>query len=298
MLSGGIRIGTCSWTERSLIDSGAFYPPGVDSAEQRLRFYASRFDTVEIDSSYFSIPTRAMAQAWAERTPSGFLFHVKAFGALTGHRIEPQGLAKELREMLPAADPAQTGVQVCEPAALRAMAQAMVEALQPLKAAHKLGFVIFQFPPWFGYQKANLEYLAYCKQLMAGLPIAVEFRHGSWLTRRHADDLFAFLREHKITYITCDEPQYGTLASLPFHPEATTSMAYLRLYGRNAESWLGHSDLRYDYRYDRQELGEIAEAAKRLSVDTRATFIMFKNCHAGHAVANALQMRELLAPRL
>ena len=68
---------------------------------------------------------------------------------------------------------------------------------------------------------------------MAGLPIAVEFRHGSWLTRAHADDVLAFLKEHKISYITCDEPQYGNLSTAPFRPEVTTSMGYLRLHGRN-----------------------------------------------------------------
>jgi uncharacterized protein YecE (DUF72 family) len=297
MESGGIRIGTCSWTEKSLIDSGAFYPPQATSAEQRLRFYASRFDTVEVDSSYFSIPTLQMTHAWVERTPEQFLFHLKAYGALTGHHIEPQALPKDLLELLPAADRLQESVHVSDAAALKGMAQAMVASLEPLKIAKKLGFVIFQFPPWFSYTNANRDYILHCKELMAGLPIAVEFRHGSWLLRRHADELFAFLREHKITYITCDEPQYGTLVSAPFHPEATTAIAYLRLYGRNAENWLGSAELRYDYLYDELELRGFAAEIKRLSAKARTTFVMFKNCHAGHAITNALQMRELLKPQ-
>lgn len=294
MSNGAIRIGICSWTEKCLIESGTFYPQGVTSAEERLRFYASHFDTVEVDSSYYAIPTPQMALAWAERTPDKFLFHVKAYGALTGHGIDPKTLLKELRELLPEADRARDNIHVSEPALLRAMAQAVVAALEPLKTAHKLGFVIFQFPPWFSYKKANRDYLLYCKELMAGLPIAVEFRHGSWLTHRHADELFEFLREHKITYITCDEPQYGTLASAPFHPEATTSMAYLRLHGRNAETWFKRSNLRYEYLYGEQELREFAAEARRLSAKARMTFIMFNNCHGGHAVKNALQMKEIL----
>ena len=294
MRSGGIRIGTCSWAEKGLIESGAFYPPAVASAEQRLRFYASHFDTVELDSSYYAIPTLQMAQAWAERTPEKFLFHVKAYGALTGHSIDPQALPDKLRRMLPAADRGEPTVHVSDPALLRAMAREFVAALAPLKEASKLGFIIFQFPPWFSHKNANKDYLLYCKELAAGLPIAVEFRHGSWLASRHAQELFAFLRKHKISYITCDEPQLGTGANGPFHPEVTTSVAYLRLHGRNAEAWLDRSNLRNDYLYDEQELREFSAVARRLGERARSTFLMFNNCHGGHAVRNAMRMRGLL----
>ena len=294
MESGGILIGTCSWTEKSLIESGTFYPQGVTSAEERLKFYASHFDTVEVDSSYYAIPTRQMALAWAERSPEKFLFHVKAYGGLTGHSIDPTQLPGELRDMLPAADRAEAAIHVSEPAVIKAMAKAVIAALDPLKSAHKLGFIIFQFPPWFSYKNANRDYLLYCKELMAGLPIAVEFRHGSWLTRGHADHLFAFLREHKITYIACDEPQYGDLTTAPFHPEVTTSIAYLRLHGRNTETWLERSSLRNDYLYPEQELRTFALLARRLSARARTTFLMFNNCRGGYAVRNALQLREIL----
>ncbi|HBG04230.1 MAG: hypothetical protein A2075_17125 [Geobacteraceae bacterium GWC2_58_44] len=293
MESGVIRIGTCSWTEKSLIESGTFYPEGITSAEERLRFYARHFDTVELDSSYYAIPTLHMAQAWAERTPEKFLFHVKAYGALTGHSIDPRALPAQLRALLSAEERTQDLLHVSEPAQLRAMAQALIAALAPLIAAHKLGFLIFQFPPWFTCKNANRDYLLYCKELMAGLPIAVEFRHGSWLTRQHADELFAFLREHKITYITCDEPQYGNLTTAPFHPEITTSVAYLRLHGRNAESWLQHATARNDYLYGEQELTTFASVARRLSSKARITFLMFNNCHGGQAVRNALQMQKI-----
>jgi len=294
MQRGVIRIGTCSWAEKSLIESGAFYPAGVTTPEGRLRFYAGHFDTVEVDSSFYAIPTSRMVSAWAERTPPGFLFHVKAYGALTGHSIAPGTLPPELREMLPAADRDLESVQIAEPALLRALAQANVAALDPLKAAHRLGFIVFQFPPWFGYKNANLDYLLHCKELMAGLPIAVEFRHGSWLTHHHQGALFDFLRQHKITYITCDEPQYGTLATAPLLPEVTTSIAYLRLHGRNAENWLSHATPRYDYLYDSNELETFATLALRLSTRARLVFVMFNNCHLGHAAQNALQLQEIL----
>jgi uncharacterized protein YecE (DUF72 family) len=294
MSPGLIRIGTCSWSERSLIESGSFYPEAVTTPEQRLRFYAGRFDTVEVDSSYYAIPTPRMVQAWIERTPERFLFHVKAFGALTGHGIDAAELPAELREMLPAAQRSESGLHVSEPALLRGIAEALVASLQPLREARKLGFVIFQFPPWFTHKIANRDYILYCKDLMAGLPIAVEFRHGSWLTRQHADELFSFLREHKITYITCDEPQLGNLATVPFQPEVTTSVAYLRLHGRNAESWANRADARYHYLYNDHELRSLAAVARTLSSRARTTFVMFNNCHGGDAVRNALQLRDML----
>jgi uncharacterized protein YecE (DUF72 family) len=294
MSPGLIRIGTCSWSERNLVESGAFDPEAVTTPEQRLRFYACHFDTVEIDSSYYAIPTRRMVQAWIERTPERFLFHVKAFGALTGHGINAAELPGELREMLPAAQRSESGLHVSEPALLRGVAQALVASLKPLKDAGKLGFAIFQFPPWFTHKIANRDYILYCKELMAGIPIAVEFRHGSWLTRQHAADLFAFLREHKVTYIACDEPQLGNLATAPFHPELTTSVAYLRLHGRNAESWANRAEAGYHYLYDQHELRSLAAVARTLSSRARTTFVMFNNCHGGDAVRNALQLSDML----
>ena len=298
MESGTIRIGTCSWAEKSLIESGGFYPEGCASAEGRLRFYAGRFDTVEVDSSYYSIPTLQMTRAWVSRTPDNFLFHLKAFGALTGHAIDPGALTGELRGLFSGAQLAQESLQVSDPVQLRALAQAQVAALAPLKGARKLGFVLFQFPPWFSCKNANRDYLLYCREFMAGLPIAVEFRHGSWLTRRHAEETFAFLREHRITYVTCDEPQYGNLSTAPFHPELTTCMAYLRLHGRNAETWRQRAGSTDDYLYGDREMRSLSLTARRLSWRARTTFVMFNNCHGGNAVRNALQMQNLMrSPR-
>src|SRR4029078_8110705 len=90
-----VRVGTCSWADDSL--SKLWYPPGVGSAEARLRFYAEHFDTVEVNSSYYALPTEAMAAAWAERTPPGFVFHVKAFGMMTRHPVRVEQLPPDMR---------------------------------------------------------------------------------------------------------------------------------------------------------------------------------------------------------
>ncbi len=290
-----IRVGTCSWAEKSLVESGQFYPRGSDSAEERLRFYASRFDTVEVDSTYYAIPATRTTQLWAERTPAGFLFHIKAYGALTGHGASPGTLPKELRELLPAADGGKAKVYP-DRELRKAIAETFVASLTPLKHTGKLGLLVYQYPPWFRHQSANLDFILKCREELGDLPMAVEFRHGSWLTERRREEVFRFLRANGITYITADEPQYGSLATVPFLPEATSHIAYLRLHGRNVGTWLMkgvETTLRYDYLYRPEELRLFAASARELSHRAGMTFIMFNNCHLGYAIKNALEMLQL-----
>ncbi|HEY5973600.1 MAG TPA: DUF72 domain-containing protein [Geobacteraceae bacterium] len=297
MSGSTIHVGTCSWAERSLLTSGEFYPRGVSSAEERLKYYASRFDTVEVDATYYAIPAMRTTELWAARTPPGFLFHIKAYGALTGHGIDPRTLPIPLRALLPAADRERASLHLQEPQLLQAIAAAFVEALAPLKAAGKLGLIVFQFPPWFQYQRPDLAFILRCQELTGGLPIAVEFRHGSWLAQPHRTLVLGFLRDHGITHVIADEPQYGTLATVPFLPETTTETAYFRLHGRNREAWLkkgADTSARYDYLYSARELQDFAETAQRVARQTRRVFVMFNNCRAGHAVRNALELLTLV----
>jgi uncharacterized protein YecE (DUF72 family) len=295
--SGIIRVGTCSWTEKSLIESGEFYPKAAMNSEERLKYYAARFDTVEVDATYYAIPPLHTVELWAERSPPGFTFHVKAYGALTGHGIDPRTLPRELRELLPAAEREKRSVHLTDPSLLAVVADAFAASLAPLRTAGKLGLVVFQFPPRFRYERNGLARILACRELTGDLPLAVEFRHGSWLSDRHRSGVLGFLRDHGFCYVTADEPQYGTPVTVPFLPAATTDVAYLRLHGRNADAWLkkgGESRERYDYLYAAGELEEIAGAARQLAARARVVFVMFNNCRAGHAMKNALEMLHLL----
>ena len=130
-----IRVGTCSWTEKTLLKSGEFYPTESKSAEDRLRYYATSFDTVEIDSSYYAIPDMRNASLWAERTPADFVFHVKAFSALTGHAVEPRTLPAEIFRSLPAGQRGERHVYVKAPELLQTIGQRFADSLAPLKDA-------------------------------------------------------------------------------------------------------------------------------------------------------------------
>jgi uncharacterized protein YecE (DUF72 family) len=292
-----IRVGSCSWAEKTLLESGEFYPKEAASAEERLRFYAAQFDTVEVDTTYYAIPAPRTTRLWAERTPAGFTFHIKAYGALTGHGISPRTLPKALRELLPAAEREERTVYLREPSLLKAVADAFTSSLAPLRTSGKLGLVVFQFPPWFSYKDASLDYILTCRELMGELPLAVEFRHGSWLTEGHRDRIFGFLRGHGLTYVTADEPQYGSPVTVPFVPAATSDVAYFRLHGRNTGNWLkkgGETSARFDYLYSREELRQFADAAHAVARQAKTVFMMFNNCRAGHAMRNAREIMKLL----
>src|SRR5262245_2017056 len=98
---GEVRVGICAWADPALIEDGSFYPKKSMTAEARLRWYARSFDTVEINSSYYAIPAARNAVQWAERTPPGFIFNVKAYALMTGHHVRPHTLPAELQLLLP-----------------------------------------------------------------------------------------------------------------------------------------------------------------------------------------------------
>ena len=127
-----IHVGTCSWTEKSLIQSKEFYPKNVRTAESRLQFYSGCFDTVEVDSTYYAIPQKSNALPWAARTPANFVFHIKVYGALTGHAIDAKTLPPDIRAELSEKDKTQKQIYVKEPALVRLIAEKFMDALYPL----------------------------------------------------------------------------------------------------------------------------------------------------------------------
>ena len=296
-----IRTGTCSWTEKTLLKSGEFYPPDIKSARERLEFYSDHFNTVEVDSSYYAIPSEQNALLWAERTPDNFIFHFKAYGALTGHGVNPRSIPKDILSLLPDNEQNKRFTYIKQPEIIKAIGERFVNVLEPLRSSNKLGVVVFQYPQWFHFNPLNFEYILLCKKLMDGIPLAIEFRHGSWLTNNRAKEVFGFLRKNDLSYVTADEPQYGSLATIPYLPEVTSEIAYFRFHGRNTQNWLKkgvETSLRYSYLYSDIELEEFAGSVRRLNRKAKKTYAMFNNCHGGFAVRNALRFKELLAAPL
>src|SRR5437667_3257150 len=147
---GNIRFGTASWTEKTLVASRTFYPPAANTAERRLRYYARHFPLVEVDATYYALPSAEHARAWAERTPADFAFGVKAHAALTRHPLEPARLDQDLLGELPREMRRQRSLHARElpEAVLAELWRRFHVALEPLRAAGKLAYLLFQMPRW------------------------------------------------------------------------------------------------------------------------------------------------------
>src|SRR5258706_2288417 len=231
-----VRIGTASWTDKTLIACGRFYPKGCKSAEQRLRYYASQFSLVEVDSSYYAMPAPATAQLWAERTPNGFVMNVKAFRLFTGHQTQPVVFHRDIQQALPASAGRNLYYRDLPDTIIDELWRRFIEALQPLKASGRLGLVHFQFPPWLICNRAGHAHVALCVERMAGHTLSVEFRHQSWFGDKTASTL-AFERELGVVHTVVDGPQ-GFANSVPAIWEAThPDCALVRLHGHNADTW-------------------------------------------------------------
>ena len=145
-----VRVGTASWTDRTMTARGVFYPEGVSTAEARLRYYASRFPLVEADAGFYAIPDRAVTERWVERTPNDFVFDVKAHALMTGHATDIARLPRVIRDEIPSS--VATGGRVYAkdlPLELRNEVWRLFrDAVEPLHAAGKLGVILLQFAPW------------------------------------------------------------------------------------------------------------------------------------------------------
>jgi uncharacterized protein YecE (DUF72 family) len=295
-----ILVGNCSWTDPTLIACGRFYPAGVSSAEARLRYYATQFPLVEVDSTYYAPPSRRNAELWVARTQPGFVFNVKAFALLTGHPARVDRLPGALREtLLPAARTKRNAyLKDLTPEGVELVWEIHREALAPLLAAGRLGAVLFQFPPWFRANAANRDHLIRIPERLPGLRVAVEFRGGGWL--ESDDDIrrtLSLLADRGFAYVAVDEPQ-GFASSTPPVAEATTDLALVRFHGRNTATWeikTGAASDRFNYLYTEDELREWVPRVRALEGRAGTVHVLFNNNYEDYGVRNARQMSDLLS---
>jgi uncharacterized protein YecE (DUF72 family) len=295
---GEVLVGTCSWTDPTLIQSGRFYPASAKSAEARLQFYASQFRLVEVDSTYYSMPREETAVLWAQRTGPDFVFDVKAFRLFTMHPTPLPVLPKDIRESLPSELQHKANVYQRDlPEDITYELWARFErALLPLDSAGKLGIVLFQFPPWYLPGDEQYDYILSCKQKLPQYRVAVEFRHNSWLNEKNRERTFSFLRENNLPFVCVDEPQ-GFKSSIPPLAQITSDIALVRFHGRNRSTWEKQGITtaeRFNYLYQENELREWVPRIKYLAEKTQQCHVLFNNCHEDKAVNNARQMRLML----
>jgi uncharacterized protein YecE (DUF72 family) len=293
-----VQCGIAGWADKSLIDSRLFYPLHVKTSADRLKFYATQFSLVEVDSTYYGIPKPESVEAWAAQTPVHFTFDVKSFSLFTNHPTKPLSMPPDLREELPANLRAKNIYLEHMPAELLDETwERFRVALEPLRAAGKLAAVFFQFPPWFLPSSRSLAYVEECQERMHGFQVAVEFRRPEWLDARHLDGTLAFLRTRDIPYVAVDVPE-GHRTSMPAVFDVTSSrLAVIRFHGRNHDTWDLRGvppNVRFRYDYTDQELLEWVPRIKEMERSAGRVHALMNNNYSNYSVKNAQQLEKLL----
>ncbi|MDR8761991.1 DUF72 domain-containing protein [Burkholderia multivorans] len=292
-----ILVGTASWTDKTLIECGEFYPQGCKNAEARLRYYSSIFPIVEVDSSYYAMPSTSNGALWVERTPAGFVFDMKAFRLFTGHQTEPKFFPKDLQVELPRTDKKNLYYKDVPAPVIEELWARFFAALQPLHTAGKLGSVLFQFPHWVTAVPKARAHVEHCADRMQPFLTAFEFRHESWLNERNRESTLAMERERGIVHVIVDAPEGVVKRAHTVWEVTSPKLAIVRLHGRNAETWSGAESAaeRFQYEYNDEELEEIAALVRSIATRVARTHVLFNNCFRDVAQRNAHTMMSILA---
>jgi uncharacterized protein YecE (DUF72 family) len=262
---------------------------------------------VEVDSTFYRLPSESMVQGWADRTPDDFTMHVKAFGLMTRHPVKIEVLPEDLRDAMPVDE---RGRVDRPPRELRGeVFRRFLASLEPLRAAGKLGGILFQLPPYVVYKDYSLDYLTWAREELGGDEMLVEFRHRSWLDEENRASTLSFLESIDAAYVTVDAPKSDTAKNLvPTVAAVTSRTAYLRFHGRNLATWNkrgGSAAERFDYLYSDAELEETVPMLEELAGQSEQAFAFFNNNASSEdpenplgrisqAAANARQLRRLL----
>ena len=261
-----IYVGTCGFSYKDWV--GPFYPSGTKSGEM-LQAYARRFAIVEIDSSYYGVPSLATIESMDRRTPGDFRFSAKLPG--TGTHLPDAGVRT-----------------VHEDVTL------FRRNLEPLVASGKFACALMQFPNSFRPSEATNGYIAALRETLPDIALVAEFRNREWQT----NDTLEFLRGLHIGLVNVDQPQFDSL--LRPTTDATSDIAYVRFHGRNYQQWWkGSNESRYDYFYSAEELEPWADRIADLAANAgvKEVFSFFNNHRRGQAVRNAEMFEEMLAER-
>jgi len=276
------HIGTCGYSYPGDPPngwSGIFYPKGGKKRVDELEFYASFFNSVEINSTFYRPASAAMARAWISRTPVDFVFTVKVWQKFT-HAAKLGDGASGTAEPWAPFD--------------RADIEYFSAGIAPLVEAGRLGGLLFQYPAGFVRNPENAERLEAALAAFNFCPKVVELRHRSWSDRRAETD--ALLSRLRASWAFIDEPKFPM--SVKQDLTATDELTYLRLHGRNAEKWWKHQDAweRYDYFYQAENIHRLTERLRQLAGKSpRSKFNVFFNNHArAQAVANGLMLQAVL----
>jgi uncharacterized protein YecE (DUF72 family) len=301
-MAATIRLGTCSFADEALMK--AWYPQGIRTGEQRLRYYGQQFDTVEIDSTFYRLQPPETTAKWAERVPDDFVFHIKAFAPMTRHPVRLEVLPEELHEGL--AVDARGRVDRMPREVRGEVFRLFREMVEPIRAAGKLGGILLQLAPYVVPKPASWEYLDWVREQLDGYTVLVEFRHRSWFDDEYRVETLSFLEERGFANVIADSPRTEAKNVIPTVVAVTSPVAYVRFHGRNAKTWNvrgGSAADRFDHLYEEDELGEWVEPMREVSERAEEAYaLMNTNARSpsprgdiAQGPENALRLAKVLA---
>lgn len=299
MAEGTVLVGTCSWTDQTLVKETDWYPKRSMTAAERLGYYAARFPLAEADSTYYYPPSPQLTRGWAERTPDDFTMNVKAYSLLTGHPAKPNSLWPDLRDAIKPEFAGKRNVYLSHlpPEAVAEVWARFRHALGPLIAAGKLGTVLFQYPEWFTAKKDNRAELEAIRERWPDLPVCVEFRSPSWLEAgADRDRTLHLLRDLHLALVVVDAPPTSGLSAVD---EVTDpGLAVVRFHGRNDDTWKGRTETaaeRFRYLYSRAELKKWVPKLHHLAAQAKRVHALMNNCYQDYGVRNAADLAEMVS---
>jgi uncharacterized protein YecE (DUF72 family) len=293
-----ILVGTCSWTDPTLVKGTDWYPKRSMSAAERLAYYASRFPMAEADSTYYYPPSVQLAQGWVERTPDTFTMNVKAYALLTGHPAKPNSLWPDLRDAIKPEFVGKRNVYLSHlpPDAVEELWKRFRYGIRPLEESGKLGAVLMQYPEWFTARRDNRQELAAIRERWADLPVCVEFRSPTWLaTADDRDRTLRSLADLHLALVVVDAPRVSKLQTVV---EATVpDLAVVRFHGRSDETWKKPATTaaeRFRYLYSKPQLRAWVPKLRKLAERADRVHALMNNCYQDFGVRNAADLSSLL----
>jgi uncharacterized protein YecE (DUF72 family) len=291
-MAGRILVGTSSWADPGFVKE--WYPPKMP-AKDRLPWYAERFKTVELNSSFYAVPDRTTVHKWVEDTPDGFVFDVKVHRLLSRHSAPLDSLPPELRD---GAETVGRGRVRLTPELETALAARLVEETAPLAESGKLGAYLVQLTPGFRPGGHELEELDRLVEALAPHKVAIELRHRGWVREKRRERTLGWFSEREVAFVCVDAPPGDNFQIMPSDLDAVTrdDLAYIRLHGRNTEGYLTGKSVaeRFAWRYEDDELEEIADRVHGLAEQAGEVHVAFNNNRGDDAPTAAQRFRALL----
>ena len=290
-MAGRIVVGTSSWSDRGFIED--WYPEGMP-ARERLPWYAKRFEAVEVNSSFYAVPSRSTVARWVEATPEGFTFDVKAHRLLSRHSGGLDSLPPDLRDEV---ETNERGRVKLTGDLERELLDRLLAAVEPLEQAGRLSSILVQLTPAFAPAHHELAELSGLIEHAAPRRVAIELRHRGWLEGDRVESTLGFLSEAGAAFVAVDAPLEEHVPIMPPMDAVTRDdLAYLRAHGRNATGYMTGRTVaeRFGWRYTDEELGEIETRVGGMAEEAEEVRVMFNNNRSDDAPTAAQRFRSLL----